>query len=245
MSVLYYDKSEDRPVDKDGKYIYNWNPYGKNEDDGYAHVYFRLDSKYKWGEGWTEEEEEEFNKEIKAIFPTIGWTIIDRNKSYECNEAFKGKAGLYIHPMEITGILLKKDIKTVAELLDAAKTFKLRWVDVYNDVYDMSDEEYEKYLETKRDNVVDYLLHHCGTNRTYKYLRKNNICEIIRRMIKVDRIGDEDRRWSVKRDDLAEKYISKVIDELVEQGYMIGKERNTLIRTINKTEQKKLHLEIA
>ena len=86
-----------------------------------------------------------------------------------CATWTKGKSHLYLHPQDFSGEVLKNEIKAVAEAIEKRNSFYLRWVELYDTVYDISDDEYENYLKTKDDEIRKALFYKCATTRTSKY----------------------------------------------------------------------------
>ena len=74
-----------------------------------------------------------------------------------------------MHPQQFSGEVLKNDIKEVAEALQSGTVFSLRWVDIRETVYDISDEEYHEYLHKKEENIRTDLYSNFGTTRRNKY----------------------------------------------------------------------------
>lgn len=245
MSIKYHDNMNGEQYGADHKLTDNWNPDGCFGDNEYAKVYFRIDTKrFNCMGGMFESEKDKtaFHTEIRQVFNTLDWKIdkkIDNMMNVE-----NGNEGLFIHPLDISGIILKKNVKQIAEALNGCKTIKIRWVDIYDDVYDITDDEYADYLETQKEKVIDYILHNYGTTRTRFYYYTNSICSAIARRIERKRVNNDGYKWNVRTNTQAYFFIEKIIKELVNQGYMVSIRDGERVRVINKTEQKKLKLKI-
>lgn len=245
MSIKYHDNINGIQYGADHKLTDNWNPNGDYKDSEYCKVYFRIECPaYMQGEYPCNFDDDKdrvsFRKEVRAILENLGWYF---SSDYSCEPA-KGKSHLYIHPQNISGEMLKKEVRQLAEAFENNQTFYLRWVDIYDTVFDITDEEYNTYLETKKEEIINLVLKSSVTKRTNKYFYIYNVAKFVADKIRLIRIGDNDgRNYGVG---YTAKYIIEVIDRLVKDGYLIKAEQNNnvYIRTINKTEQKQKKLYI-
>lgn len=241
MSIKYHDMINGEQYGADHKLTDNWNPDGCYSDKEYAKVYFRIDTKgfnCMGGMFNGDEDKTAFYAEIRKVFYNLGWYVDD------WMEVENGNEGLYPHPNNISGIILKNNVKRIAEALNCCRTIKIRWVDIYDDVYDITDDEYANYLETKREEIIDYILHNYGTTRTRFYYYTSSICSEIARRIERKRVNNNGYKWNVRTDTQAYSFIEEIIKELVKKGYMVSIRNGGSVRVINKTEQKKLKLKI-
>lgn len=245
MSIKYHDNLNGIQYGTDHKLTNNWNPDGEYKDNEYCKVYFRIEcpaymqGKYPCNFD-DDKDRTSFHDEVRAIMENLGWCF---SNDYDCKPT-KGKSHLYIHPQDISGEMIKKEVKQLAEAFEKNQTFYLRWVDIYDDVYDITDKEYNTYLETKKDEIINLVLKNSVTKRTNKYFYIYNVAKFVADKIRLIRIGDNDgRNYGVG---YTAKYIIEVIDRLVKDGYLIKAEQNNnvYIRTINKTEQKQKKLYI-
>lgn len=241
MKIKYHDNTIE-PQYVDGKLADNWNPDGDYGTKEYAGVHFRIKCPtYNGtigGYGFSNEESKNaFTNEKLKVFESIGWTCSRPDNRGWCMEVTKGKADLYLHPQDFSGIVLKRDIKEIAEALQKNETFELRWVDVYDTVYDITDEDYDKYLETRRDDARKLLFAGSQTTRTNNYCWRDPLVDSVGKKIQLPRIGCRNI-YDVNIG--AKNFINKCIDEMIKEGYLIGGEK--YIRSCNKTEMKKLKL---
>lgn len=227
----------------DHKLTNNWNPY---EDYGneYADVYFRIEARdyqYPFND-FTADKKEQFYNEVYNVFKSLGWEV-DISDGIGCMTIQKGKQNLYLHPQEFSGEVLKNEVKQIAEALEQHETFKLRWVDIYRTVYDISDKEYETYLESRNGDIRTLLFEKCQTNRTNKYAYLYDIECNVAELVKLRRINIKDDRNNRGQ---THKFIDGVIDEMIADGLLIYAEQNgyRLVRSLNKTEQKKMKISI-
>lgn len=245
MSIKYHDNLNGIQYGADHKLTDNWNPDGGYKDNEYCKVYFRIECPaYMQGKYPCNFDDDRdrisFRKEVREIMENLGWCF---SNDYDCKPT-KEKSHLYIHPQNISGEILKKEVKQLAEVFENNQTFYLRWVDIYDTVFDITDEEYNTYLETKKDEVINLVLKNSVTTRTNKYFYIYNVANFIADKIRLIRINDNDgRNYGVG---YTAKYIIGVINELIKDGYLVKVTQNddVFIRTINKTEQKQKKLYI-
>lgn len=245
-NIKYSDCSVGYQYDAGGKQLSNWNPdldYG-NE---YVKVFFRIETV---GYGYpsfcfSEEDRDAFDQEVDAVFSSLGWECENQAMRGSCATYRHGKSHLYLHPQNFSGEVLKNEIRTVAEALTGHKSFKLRWVDLYNTVYDVSDEIYEKMLAEKVSQIRDEILQTCKTKRTTLFFNINDVLYTLTKRFSIPRVGIDERTWG----EIGQtgRYILSVIEDLANEGYliMIKQPSRTLLRTINRTEQKQRKLFVA
>lgn len=224
----------------------NWNPdtdYGKD----YVNIYFRIETN---GYGYpnfsfSEEEGKAFDDEVINVFKELGWTVEKGSFSGRCATILKGKQHLYLHPQNFSGEILKNEVKQIAEALQKHDTFYLRWVDLYETVYDISDTEYEEYLVKKDEEIRKILFEQCQTKRTNKYFYVFDVCRNLAEKIRLRRVGLNDGRNSGSGQTI--EHIKEIIDKMIKEGLLVSVEinGNECVRSLNKTEQKKLKLMIA
>lgn len=253
--IKYYDNNKESVYDENWQRVSNWNPNGEYADNEYANVYFRIECPAYYqnpcGVGFNNDlDEQAFDKDVSDTFRNIGWNIgkytfvSDRD-----NAARKGKSCLFLHPQNISGEVLKKDVKAIAEALAQHDTFHIRYVDIFETVYDMTDEEYRSYLDANRNEIKSALLNSCKTKRTAMFYNLYERAFETAKKFRLRRVNDEDGKYGYSSDGCygtTDNYMVGVIAELVQAGYLIQIEQHgkTYIRTINKTEQKKLKLYI-
>lgn len=245
MSIKYHDNINGTQYGADHKLTDNWNPDGEYKDNEYCEVYFRIECpaymKGKYPCNFDDDKDRiSFHKEVREILEDLGWYF---SNGYSC-ELTKGKSHLNIHPQNISGEILKKEVKQLAEVFENNQTFYLRWVDIYNTAFDITDEEYTEYLDTQKDKIKSLLLSYCKTTRTNLFKNCLDVTNSIAGEVRLHRINDKDGYYGERA--FTANYINTVVDELIKQRYLViaGRIDVKLIRTINKTEQKKLKLYI-
>lgn len=243
MSIKYHQNGLGNEYGEDYTLTNNWNPdsdYG-NE---YANVYFRIDtpSYDVMNGGWKVDERESVGKEIDRLFTSLGWECDKPELNGVCTTYKKGKSHLYMHPQNYSGEVLKSEIKSVAEVIERAKTFSLRWVELYDTVYDITDNEYEEYLKGRDKEIRKSLFETCATTRKSKYFYAFDICRSLANQFRLRRIGVNDGRNFGSGQTI--EHIMKVIDDMAIEKLLFVREKdgNKLVRTPNKTEQKQLKI---
>ena len=243
MSIKYHQNGIGNEYGADGKLADNWNPdcdYG-NE---YISVYFRIDTpSYHYDRGFnTTEDREAWKAEATNLIESFG---IIEDSGYKVDNGKEKHAYLYAHPQNISGIILKNDVKRIAEAISKMKLSSIRWVDLYETVYVISDSEYEEYLNGRKEDIRKALFEKSTTTRTTKYYAAFDVARNIAGMVRLNRLGHNDGKNYGSGQTI--EYILKVSEEMIAEGYLKYFEQNgqKYIRSLNKTEQKQSGLKIA
>lgn len=182
----------------------------------YQNVYFYLNSEYKHGRGWScPEAGEAFRSDINRLFTDAGWEIRSGQSSGCADSAIKGMQELYLHPMMASGVILQDEIPAIENILRGGSTFTLREVRGFEIYQDMSDEDYQTYLDSKRDEMTAAILEHFRTKRKNLYITgysadKISAPYVIKRVQSKEKYGDK-----------AELLVSQLIQELIEGGQLV------------------------
>ena len=123
-------------------------------------VYFYIRSQCG-GNGWTTDTAKEaFEKDICSLFAKDGWTIAVPGSSGACHMATTsdGDGELYLHPLVIDGYVKEDSISHIEEVLRNGATFRYEGNRVAGIVYDKNDEEYRVYLDSKREEIRQFLI---------------------------------------------------------------------------------------
>ena len=252
MSIKYHDNNDTKryETDESGALANNWDPaieYGENE---YINAYFRTDCPaYRQGAAFMQfdnrEEHNAFYNEVAAALMPLGWSFNEIEPGVYGTDGTKGKAHIYIHPDMVSGSVLKNEVQAMAEALNNRKTFSLRWVDLYETVYDYTDNEYLQYLNTRTEDIKKYILSNAKTKRRNTFTYMSEIKRGAALSVRRKRIGKTDS--GVYHGDAMESaVVDSIVSGLIEVGYLVQpSSRDDLIRTINKTEQRqrKLYIE--
>ena len=127
----------------------------------------------------------------------------------------------------------------MAEAIRKKDTFRLRWVELYETIYDMTDESYKEYLQSKKVEIKRALFKNCHTTRRNLYHQKFQVAMQLARRFRLHRIAliDIEDTW----EEQTIKYIAQVMDEMVADGFLVLTKASygqDLVRSINKTEQR-------
>jgi hypothetical protein len=185
----------------------------------YRDIHFRLESGYKWGEGMEQNQSESFHEEIDRLFTEAGWEIKEKKFSSSCSEAWKCKSRLYLHPMDASGEVAVDLIPEVEQILSKGTTFKHYHTDDYREVFDMSDEEYVKYLDDNKENIRQDLINGFRTKRSNLYITYTfSVIEKIKEKYHIGRLRNHIGRSS---DDIEWRYTESVFKELIESNVFV------------------------
>ena len=240
--IVFHDRKNGSQYGPDGRLTDNWNPDGPFPASEYVKVYFRVETPRYYqptGLGFaTPQDGERFYEEAKNRLEAGGWQIDEHV------DAHKGKAHLYIHPQEISGTVRKNEVGETARLLAESRTFSLRWVDLYETVYDFTEEEYRTELAKQKEEIRTAILRAAQTRRRDLYYAADDLAEKMSMRFRKLRVGITDG-CGYTTDRTAAEYVEAVMRELSEEGYLVtasDRTGRTLVRTINKTEQKQRKL---
>ncbi len=237
MSIKYHQNGIGNEYGADHMLTNNWNPdcdYGKE----YVKVYFRIDTPtYNFNSCFNSTEDREaWNTEASNLIKSFG---IMEDCGYKVENGKEKCAYLYAYPQQISGVIKKNDVKKIAEAISRMELSSIRWVDLYETVYDISDNDYEKYLNGKKEVIRKKLFDQSATTRTTKYHYAFDVARNIAGMVRLNRLGVNDGRNYGSGQTI--DYILKVAEEMIAEGYLKYFEKNgqKYIRSLNKTEQKK------
>lgn len=243
MSIKYHQYGIGNEYGDDHTLTNNWNP---NMDYGneYVHVYFNIDTPtYHYERGFSStEDRDSWNTEASNIISSFG---IMEDSGYKVDNGKEKCAYLYAHPQNISGVILKNDVQKIAEAVNNMKLSSIRWVDLYETVYVISDSEYNEYLDGRKDEIRKALFEKSATTRTTKYYTAFDVARNIAGIVRLNRLGHNDGKNYGSGQTI--EYILKVADEMIAEGYLKYFERDGIkyIRSLNKTEQKQSKLKIA
>lgn len=184
----------------------------KGNDIRYYNVYFRIRSTLR---GIDErDQDKQLKQEAWHLFLAEGWTL--KEGRLNCSdEAFLGKQSLYLHPMNFSGVVADISIPEILELLEGARTFECYHHDQYDEYFDMSDEQYDAYLETQREAIWAAFMEKLKTKRCNLYCYSWDIITPISAHFRKKRIKKESNYTDRER-----KFAASILDEMVKAGYI-------------------------
>lgn len=159
----------------------------------YRHVYFRINTPTYYGGQYigftTDEQRQQFFSEVTEVFTNDGWSVKPEKYNSSCPTVINGKQSLYLHPQHFSGVVSIDNIEHVEKLLSNAILFKWYKTDIYEDIYDLTDEQYLNYLEEKREEITCAILESYKTKRRNLYI-KSYVPHSIIRNYEMGRIGN-------------------------------------------------------
>ncbi len=183
----------------------------------YRMIYLRINSR-GYSSGWASDAERDaFKSESRRIFQNMGWTLHE-GRNGTCDTVTQGHQDLYLHPASFSGVLDEDSIPSLQEHLLTAQTFRCYAVDCYEEYRDLSDEEYQAVLESKRDEIAGFILGQYRTKKTSLYI-VDSVAEYVAEQFEIRRLCDKDRRNGIGK-----KFVSGLITQLLQEGRLIAAE---------------------
>lgn len=148
---MFYHDNTNGPMYENGQLSNNWDPNRDFPKDSYIRAYFRIETKgfNQYGYFDNPADREAFYADMEALFARFS---IYEGIGLEAAE--KGViTHLYIHPQELTGVVRQADVKAIAEALNGCKTCSCRWVDLYEEAFDMTEETFLARLDAQKQAI--------------------------------------------------------------------------------------------
>lgn len=207
-----------------------WSDNGSSD---YIEVYFRIDTTgfNCINQGFeTEEDRNAFCAEASNLIKKFN---ISENCGHRQTDEY-----LYAHPQNISGIVAKSKVEDIAKAINDSRTMKIRWVDVYEEYFQISDGEYKIILENKREEIVKAIIEGCVTQRSNRYCISNEVIRSIVERFKVNRINAQE---DINTQGMTYMFVCEIVNELIATGYLkaVTQEKILYIRTIKRMKQKK------
>jgi len=179
--------------------------------------YFYIDSAYQYGNGFPDDASRDaFTQEAADLFRQAGWDIkTGDQRAGKCDTALRdgGRESLYLHPMEFVGVVRTESVPEIESLLAQAKTFRLRETRGFKEYVEMSDEEYGKYLDSRRGEMEAAILERFKTRRRDRFRTGDHSDHIARPFI-LHRMETRNRY----EEDKATAYVRNLIEEMIADG---------------------------
>lgn len=179
-------------------------------------------------------------QELGHLFLHMGYKTNAEIWEKQVENSAEKRAYLYPHPQQISGVILKNDVRKVAEAIECMSLSSIRWVDLYDTVYVLSDEAYEKYLMFKDEALKKDLFDVCQTPRITRFYDAIEISRALAMKYRLKRLGINDGRNYGSGQTI--DHIMRLMQKMSEDGLLVmtspsGEE--TYVRSLNKTELKK------
>jgi hypothetical protein len=205
-------------------------------------VYFIINSGYVWGHGLSKEQYEKFDGEMRHLFTKAGFEIIENKPVGNCPYFVKGKTKLYSHPMELSGCCDESQIEEIKEILSKGKTFRHYHTDIYEEIFDLDEEQELEYYSSKYGTTIQKTLmdlFQTDNENLFKYknYEMRRLAESIAVKTVLHTIGTSDS-------DPSFQYVREEYKKLVDKGLLIETTEKTsndtieLCRSINQKEIK-------
>lgn len=238
--IKYHEyRKDDSEYDEKGYLTNNWNPdidYG-NE---YVKVYFNLNTPtYNDFSFTNNDDRKNWYKETEDVISGVG---VMKDCGYHNDHSPEKKEWLYAHPQQISGVIKKNNVKAVVELIGKMKLSTLRWVDLHDTYYVISDDEYEKYLNSKDYEMKKEIFKICKTNRRTLFHDTLSVCQSVAERFKMNRFGIPDGYNCNNSQTI--KHVRNLIFKMKEEKLLVMAREGQFVRSINKTEQKRLKVEV-
>lgn len=190
----------------------------------YKNVYFRINTPvyYKSGHGVgyeNQEDKELFRENIKNIFLNDNWEIKIQKYSSGCDSVVKDKQELYLHPQEVTGVILEENISYIENLLSNSKVFSFNKTDIYDTIFDITDEEYLTILEAKKSEIENDLLEIYKTKRSNLYITDSSPISQVMNKYSIKRLSHY-KGMSTNAVDW--KYVADLFENLVSENRILS-----------------------
>ena len=179
-----------------------------------------------------------FEESALKLFLDNGWKPKKGRFSGSSDRVTKDKQELYLHPQSFSGVVLEENIKNIETISKECELFKFKNTDVYDDVFDMTDQEYLNLLESKKSEIEKDILEKYKTKRRNLYITDLNTP--IMKVLDKYSIKRIKKYLGMTSDDVDYVFMTDVFKKLVNEGKIVSENcRNGMgYRTINKTEQK-------
>lgn len=197
MGIKYHQYGCGNDYGDDHYLTDNWNPdydYGSQ----YVEVYFNINTPSymhaKDSSAFGFASDETRDEWYAAASKVIASFDILEDSGYNVENSAEKRAYLYPHPQQISGVILKNDVRKVAEAIECMSLSSIRWVDLYDTVYVLSDEAYEKYLMFKDEALKKDMFDVCQTPRITRFYDAIEISRALAMKYRLKRLGINDGR---------------------------------------------------
>lgn len=192
----------------------------------YYSVYFRIHTpsyypKNRYGVGFENYEDgQKFHDEAEHIFLSDGWTVEREASGGHAGEMTRGNERLYLHPQSFSGVVLGENIPLVEGLLTGCENFRFEKTDIYEEIFDMMDDQYLLMLEGKREQVEADILSAFKTKRCNLYVVNTySAIQNIEGKYRIKRL--QNMSYSYSGDSIETKFINEVFESLVLAGKIV------------------------
>lgn len=221
-----------------------------NIKDKYSNTYFRIGNNgYQFNGDWDETTMKAFEEEKAKILNKLGWSISPLKNLRTIAIATKGKSSLYLHPQNFSGVCENSEREILQNAFNDAQFFKCTGIDVYDEVFDMSDDMYLDKLEEQKEAIEADLLELFTTKQSNLYINLQAVEEKISSKYSIKRLAISEapsyNGLDSRTKDICSSFVSDVVDELINSGKLVSSrtKRGLGFRAATKDELQKLESE--
>jgi hypothetical protein len=189
--------------------------------NNYKHVYFRINTpsyyKAKYGVGFEDQNASEvFDKAATNIFLNTGWQIKKEKYNGGCTGVIKDKQELYLHPQSFSGVVKGENIPEIEALLSNSEMFKFERTDIYEDLFDMTDEEYINMLKEKTKEIRNDILKTFKTKKSNLYI--TDTWTPLQNVLKNYRVKRISKIYGMSSSDIDYLFMVELFENLINEG---------------------------
>lgn len=191
----------------------------------YINTYFRIESGYDCGR-MSEEKAGRFFDEVKRLFTANGFSVKESKYNNSCPEVYLGKTCLYCHPQSLSGPVLKEHMGLIEEILLRGTTFQYLRTDMYDEIFDMTEEEELAYYHKMHDTAIEDILRDAfRTKRRDLYKYRQELLNVLANKLCVETF----RRFSVySGTSPILRYVKEVYDKMLAKGELVETYKRTI-----------------
>lgn len=214
-----------------------------NRENEYVRVYFRINTPiYQYNIGFFSEGDRlNWHNEASRTISELG---LFEGTLYDVERQGLKTGYLYAHPQEFSGVVHKNDVVKIAEKIATMELSTLEQVDLYETVYDISEEEYKKELDFYKNEIKQSIFDISSTSRRNQFKELSQISKSVASAFRIKRFCcDDGEHYGTG---FTIKYVENLIEEMIKSGHLKFTEQNKIkyIRSLNKTEMKSAKLKI-
>jgi len=187
----------------------------------FKRVYFRIKAGYIWGKGMPEDKNEMFRQELSQIFTPMNFALKKKTIASASDEYIRDNEYLYCHPMSLSGALFEETIKELTEKLKKVKSFELKQVDVYNDIYLYEEKELKSVLNSQKEKIQAKLINAYKTKRKDSYKGYDIFLNILHK------ITDNMQCFNFQKV-IIEKFVNNIFSDLIRQNKIIKTKKGNI-----------------
>lgn len=190
----------------------NINYPGLNSDKEYVNMYFKIEVK-------STIEENEYYERMCKLFESIGWDKYKNHDTDNALEVIKGKQHLWITEITIGGLIFRNDINKLYELLDSDDMINMYGTEICASIYDITDQEYTKYLDEQKDTIKSRTLLMCQPSKKSKFYNADDIIMNVSdefMLMRLSADGSRNYDW-----DFIKSYMNNIVDSMIQEKLLV------------------------